>query len=281
MWGYFFHICEAAGKWPRAILYFAFYLQPKVQGGFRTIGLLPEIYRIWGKLKMAMVRAWAATVPRNYFAAGEGKSTEQAVGKMLLTTEGMEAREQEAVTVVMDIDKCYEHVGHRRLFRAAISFRFPLAIARLAIRMYRAARTLQWEGAFASWVYAGRSLVPGCSIAVYLLQLVMLEPLDEFVGRTLSISFCNHCRRDREDREDREGVDRWQEEEGEEGEGSSRREEKAGTGKEEAGGRGGSGESREAGGNWDGGQLALRRFRTYFVPMASQSVGGAGGSEAQ
>ena len=56
-----------------------------------------------------------------------------------------------------------------------------MAICRLCVHMYRAARAVAWNGVFAALVYTSRTLVPGCSIALWLLQLLMLTPVDEYV----------------------------------------------------------------------------------------------------
>ena len=68
--GYFFYCCEVCGTWAEAMEFFSFFLLAKPTGGFRTIGLLTGLYRVWAKLKMPLVRAWAAGVPRAYFTAG-------------------------------------------------------------------------------------------------------------------------------------------------------------------------------------------------------------------
>ena len=141
--------------------FFAFFLLGKPTGGFRTIGLLNGLYRIWAKLKMPLVRAWAAGIPRSYFAAGQQKSTEQAVGRILLQAEAAQA-DEEVACLIADIDKCYENVSHEKLVCAAKAHGFPLAILRLCLTIYRAARTVIWDGVFCSkWVYAPRTLVPG------------------------------------------------------------------------------------------------------------------------
>ena len=124
---------------------FLLFLLAKPAGGFRTIGLLTTVYRLWAKLRMPLVKAWSASIPRRYFASGIGKSTEDAVGRLLLTAEGATENEEAACTI-WDIDKCYEHVSHEKLMRAASLHGFPMAILRMCLKMYRAARTVAWEG---------------------------------------------------------------------------------------------------------------------------------------
>ena len=75
------------GLWASPMEFFNFFLSLKDNGMFRTIGLLAMIYRIWAKLRMPRVSAWGAGVPRAFFAAGVGKSTEDSIGRALLHVE--------------------------------------------------------------------------------------------------------------------------------------------------------------------------------------------------
>ena len=129
-----------------------------------------------------IVRKWAASLPLAYFAAGAGKSTEDAVGRLLTTMEAMDHDLEEAACLVMDIDKCYENASHGMMVVvAAIRHRFPLPILRLCLRMYRSCRTLVWNQVCDKFCFANQSLVPGCLVAVDLLQLLMITPLDAFL----------------------------------------------------------------------------------------------------
>jgi hypothetical protein len=47
--------------------------------------------------------------------------------------------------------------------------------------MYRASRTVAWNGVYGHMVQSNQTLAAGCSIALWLLQLLMLTPMDEFV----------------------------------------------------------------------------------------------------
>ena len=101
---YFFYCVEAAGMSPDAMSLFAVSLLLKSTGAFRTIGLLPGLYRLWARTRMPLVRAWGAGRPRNYFATGVGKSTEDAVGRILMTAEGLDD-DEEAACFIADSDK--------------------------------------------------------------------------------------------------------------------------------------------------------------------------------
>ena len=72
-------------------------------------------------------------------------------------------------------------MDHGRIQRAAIQHGFPLSVARACIAMYRCHRTVACDGVFGKLVRSAQTLAAGCSIALWLLQLLMLTPLDEFV----------------------------------------------------------------------------------------------------
>ena len=52
-------------------------------------------------------------------------------GRIKVTMEAMDSDLEEAICLVMDIDKCNENVKHRMLVVGAIRHRFPLPILRL------------------------------------------------------------------------------------------------------------------------------------------------------
>lgn len=157
----YLYTAEITGLWAGAMQHYSFFLLHKPSGGFRTIGPLSTIYRIWARVRMPFVRQWGAGVPRAFFAAGVGKSTEQAVGSILLKAEGIK-QDEEAACCILDIDKCYENVDRQRMQRAEIQHNFPSAIARLCLHMYRAWRTVAWD-VFVSprWPNRPKPLCPG------------------------------------------------------------------------------------------------------------------------
>ena len=48
-------ICERLGKWPMAIQLVIVVLLPKTDGGWRPIGLLPVLPRIWMRVRRPIV----------------------------------------------------------------------------------------------------------------------------------------------------------------------------------------------------------------------------------
>ena len=66
------------GSWPSswAIL---FLLLNKLDGGDRPIGLLPGLYRLWGRLTACLVDIWADSKNLSAFWGTKGRGSVQAV----------------------------------------------------------------------------------------------------------------------------------------------------------------------------------------------------------
>eukprot|EP00959_Pyramimonas_sp_CCMP1952_P151402 3168127-Pyramimonas_sp.AAC.1 len=62
----------------------------------------------------------------------------------------------------------------------------------LALRMYSCERRLAWSGASSEPVYASRGVLPGCSMAVFILQLVLLTPAGSLHGSSIHIDRALH-----------------------------------------------------------------------------------------
>lgn len=66
--------CEVAGRWPDAVEELAIIVSlPKPEGGFRPIGLLPTLSRIWSSARRAVAREWERVNERAYSYVGEAK----------------------------------------------------------------------------------------------------------------------------------------------------------------------------------------------------------------
>ena len=70
--------CEAAGHWPKVIELVIICLLPKPDGGFRPIGLLPVMPRIWMRARRNATREWERRNDRDYLYAGECKGAQVA-----------------------------------------------------------------------------------------------------------------------------------------------------------------------------------------------------------
>ncbi|CAK0890369.1 unnamed protein product, partial [Prorocentrum cordatum] len=68
---------ERGSDWPVAQQCVIFWLQPKPKGGTRNLGLLPELARVWGKIRRPEIQKWQNKNPRAYEWAANGRSAER------------------------------------------------------------------------------------------------------------------------------------------------------------------------------------------------------------
>eukprot|EP00959_Pyramimonas_sp_CCMP1952_P459906 9479008-Pyramimonas_sp.AAC.1 len=109
-------------------------LLAKPQRGFRPIALLPSLYRVYTKLRISHVRAWAARYTRPYFALGEGKSTLDVGARTMIYSEAHQGSASKAVvTTLIDISKCFDRVCWRRVLQAATKMGFPTPLLKLCL----------------------------------------------------------------------------------------------------------------------------------------------------
>ena len=98
--------CEAEGLWPQAVRLVVVVLLPKPDGGFRPIGLLPLLPRIWMRARRDVVKTWERRNNRGYLYAGEARGATVAAWKQA-------ARAESAVSagaVLLDLVKAFERI---------------------------------------------------------------------------------------------------------------------------------------------------------------------------
>eukprot|EP00959_Pyramimonas_sp_CCMP1952_P282874 5912988-Pyramimonas_sp.AAC.1 len=60
------------------------------------------------------------------------------------------------------------------------------------MQMPASSRGLPWSGDFSEVVWASRRALPGCSMAMYILQLVMLTPLEALISSPVDVDRALH-----------------------------------------------------------------------------------------
>eukprot|EP00959_Pyramimonas_sp_CCMP1952_P085245 1782387-Pyramimonas_sp.AAC.1 len=167
----------------------------KPTGGYRPIGLLASIYRLWAKSRIDHVREWASRLNRSFQALGAGKSTTDVAARVLAQAEAAGAGALEASTPVtvhsiVDIEECVDKIGWRLLIGAARVHGVPPQLGVLAVLLYAAgrrfARVCVW-GCFSETVCASQGVLPGCAFAMFCLQCVTLAPFGSFYRHTYMI----------------------------------------------------------------------------------------------
>ena len=95
-------------------------LLPKPAGGYKTIGILPTLLRIWCRTRREFIRCWQLTNARSYFWGDAGRGFEKAVWWESLANESCVLKGRQAVTVLLDLFKCFERVLHVIAFKNAL-----------------------------------------------------------------------------------------------------------------------------------------------------------------
>ena len=87
-----------------------------------------------------------------------------------------------ASTALLDIPKCYEHVGHQRLVQAVRERQFPLIILTVALEIHRSPRRIISGKVCSEAESLNKSVVAGCTFATYLMKTLLHVLLVSLAG---------------------------------------------------------------------------------------------------
>ena len=103
------------------------YLKPD-NGGLRPIGFFRALFRLWGKTKKPLVRAWELSQGNHaQFSMSPGVSAVDPVWRQSIRSEHHAGVGESFLAFLWDIKKCYEHVRHLLLWQEARFLAFPLS----------------------------------------------------------------------------------------------------------------------------------------------------------
>eukprot|EP00973_Karenia_brevis_P059269 8250201-Karenia_brevis.AAC.1 len=98
---------------------------------------------------------------------------------MGVRAEGVDATNEEALTAMYDLAKCYEHLCHARLWTEGCATNFPLILLRVTLKSYRWGRRITLGGLLAAPAYPLRGIVAGCASATSELKAFMMRRLSD------------------------------------------------------------------------------------------------------
>ena len=110
-------------------------LYAKPLGGFRPIGLLPSIIRLWEYCRKQVLWDWEKDNWRESNWAAPGRSSFTVVAHQRLAAEGAPDGHETAVAL-MDLVKAYELVPHHRILDGAIKFGFSVRVLRVVFAFF-------------------------------------------------------------------------------------------------------------------------------------------------
>ena len=185
------HAVERHGRFPTAILAVVATLLKKAAAkqpgvpAFRSIGLLPALYRVWAKCRLPLAKDWEVAHPRPYLRHQKGRSITELVFQQALVPEAAaaEGRPAHSGALLWDMSDYYEHVQRPVLWERADRTHFPLSILAVVLNQHQAPRFVSYEGATVSTGHPGQGLAAGDPFDTYLVQVYTLEPLDAWQSK--------------------------------------------------------------------------------------------------
>ena len=143
--------------------------------------MLVTPYRIWARRAGEDVSRWMAALDRSWIANGPGKAAEAAAYDIAIDAEASQYDGDAInVTVAADLEKGFERVKHDVIRRNAVLYNFPSRILEPALSMYKAERRIRYGNAFSKAVYTKVGVLAGCPVAMGLLLLAVIDPVDRF-----------------------------------------------------------------------------------------------------
>ena len=176
-------LCEKDGEWPDAVELVIIALLPKTDGGFRPIGLMPFMPRLWARVRRRLAREWEAKNSRAYLYAGEAKGPNVAAWKQAMAAEVAAAAKSivHYAQTLLDLVKAFDRIPLWLLVREAVALGYPLKVLRLSIAVYRFNRVIRIDGVVSHTVLALRGVAAGSGIATIEMLMVMLRVVDAAV----------------------------------------------------------------------------------------------------
>ena len=168
------NVIELLGIFPTTTQNLLVALIGKDSGGHRPIGLFRALFRVWAKARQHVWAEWERKAdPDHIFGAGANRGATDIVWRQAFRNEVACASDEHAISVLIDLAKCYEHVRHIRLALEAKSLDFPMVLLRITIRAYEWARKLTIDKRVCADVLPSRGIIAGCASATTELKAFM------------------------------------------------------------------------------------------------------------
>ncbi|CAK0860300.1 unnamed protein product, partial [Prorocentrum cordatum] len=181
---------EAGSPWPQAQDTILFYLLAKASGGYRNLGLIPELARLWETIRMPYARRWEHCHRRSYDWAARGKSSERAAWEQALFCEATVAQGMEYAVTYFDLVKCFEYVTHEKVWQAGTRSGFNTVILEMVLRIYSMTRRVVLDNAYTEGSRWARGIVAGSRLAPLCLKMVIFGELDGVIANFPWASVC-------------------------------------------------------------------------------------------
>ncbi|CAK0865267.1 unnamed protein product, partial [Prorocentrum cordatum] len=155
---------ERGAPWPTSQATTLFYLTPKAAGGFRNLGLIPELARVWEAIRIPYARRWEAANKRAYDWARRGRSSGRAAWLQALYCEAARAEGHDYAVTYFDLIKCFKPI-----------------IMRTVLKIYSMVRRIVLGGCYTDGKAWQRGIAAGSRYAPFCLKMVIILELDRLV----------------------------------------------------------------------------------------------------
>eukprot|EP00973_Karenia_brevis_P092496 12412704-Karenia_brevis.AAC.1 len=156
----------------------------KPAGGTRPIGWYRAFHRVYSKVRADLTAEWEASQDAGHiFGTGQGRTIEDLVWRQNFRAEEATSKQECAVCILHDLEKCYERIRRSDLAAEAIRFQYPITYLRMTISSYRSGRRILHNGLMHRPLYASRGIIAGASSATTELKLAMIRLLLDITCR--------------------------------------------------------------------------------------------------
>ena len=158
-------------------------LRPKPSGGHRTIGLTVAPLRVLSRLRKPLAQQWENEHDAPYFWGCQGKACDRAAWAHSIMVAAAKGWQQSAASLLLDLAKFYEHVGHDHLWEEGRKTRFPTRLLACWCASYEGWRFLEADkcATFPFWAFG--TILPGCSGATTAAKLMLATLLETVATR--------------------------------------------------------------------------------------------------
>ena len=158
-------------------------LRPKPSGGHRTIGLTVAPLRVLSRLRRPLAQKWENEHDAPYFWGCQVKACDRAAWAQSIMVAAAKGRQQSAASLLLDLAKFYEHVGHDHTWEEGRKTCFPTRLLACWCASYEGWRFFEADkcATFPFWAFG--TILPGCSGATTAAKLMLATLLETVATR--------------------------------------------------------------------------------------------------
>ena len=140
------NMVEARGCMPESMQAFLVVLIPKAKPGFRTIALMPALYRLWARIRGRHMREWEMRNLSKRLLYQRGGSCIDAVWRQAVVAEAASAGQAYTCSFLWDMSSFFDFLDRGLLVGRAVASGMPTTLLQVSLCMYQSMRAMELEG---------------------------------------------------------------------------------------------------------------------------------------